>query len=215
MFLPTALLSLLSFTTVLNLLHCFLLGMAETRSNTTLYVGGRTGERAGDCRVVSINPKCRSLREWGKWALLEDALTALQSSGWCTPVHSTLTPSLGNKNLALLDSPRSSFSQKTPVRRSQLPLQAPSAALQPNTCPWLCHMPKLCPKCLNSQSGASFNAFVSFSLSLQWSPIERSLAVVPTTSQRSLCKNSHLKTSKEKSLFLLKTKKNYLRVLFR
>lgn len=152
---------------------------------------GRTGGQ-GTAVEQSINPKCRSLR---KWALLKDAVTALQSSGWCTPVHSILSPSLVNKKFALLDSPHSSFSQKTPVRR-QLPWQAPSAALQPTTCPWLCHMPKLHASRLDSQSGASFNVVVLFLLSLQWSPIERSLAVVPTACQRSLCKNSHFKRLK-------------------
>lgn len=89
--------------------------------------------------------------------------------------------------------------------------------LQPLSSPlrmWLCPTPRLGPSCLDSQSGAAFNAFVYFWLSLQWSHIEQSPAVAPTTCQRSLCKNSHFETSKEKSLFSLKSKKNYSRVLF-
>lgn len=57
MFLPTALLSLLSFRTVLTLLHCFLFGKAQMRRiNTTVHVCGRTGERPGDFHVAPINP---------------------------------------------------------------------------------------------------------------------------------------------------------------
>lgn len=126
--------------------------------------------------------------------LLEDAVTALQSSGWHTQAHSIFSSSLVNKKFALLDSPHSSFSQCSKRHQSgdsfhcQL-LQLPPSLLRAHGC----YMPKLHPNCLDSQSGSSFNALVSFSWSLQWYPIERSLAVVSTTCQRSLCKNSHFK----------------------
>lgn len=119
MFVPTALLSLLFFATILTLLHCFLFGMAERRSNTTLCWEKRQEGGQGTAVEQSINPKCRSLRKWGKWALLEGAVTALQSSGWCAPVHSILSCSLVNKNLVLLDSPQSSFSQCSERHQSE------------------------------------------------------------------------------------------------
>lgn len=81
MFVPTALLSLLSITTVLTLLRYFLFGMAQTRrSNTTVYVCERTGERPGDCHVAPINPNADHLGSEESehyWRMLLQHCTAL------------------------------------------------------------------------------------------------------------------------------------------
>lgn len=75
------LLSLVSFTTVLTLLHYFLFGMAQTgRINIIVYVCGRTGERPGDCHVAPINPNADHLGSEDSehyWRVLLQHCTAL------------------------------------------------------------------------------------------------------------------------------------------
>lgn len=135
MFAPTALLSLLSFMTVLTLLRYFLFAMAQMRRiNTTVYACGRTGERPGNCHVAPINPDADHLGSEESehyWRMLLQHYRALAGAPQFT---ASFPPSLVNNNFALLHSPHSSFTRcykKAPVRSSQLPPQAPSAALQP------------------------------------------------------------------------------------
>lgn len=138
MFVPTALLSLLSFTTALTLLHYCLFGMAQMRRiNITVYVCGRTGERPGDGHVAPISPNADHLgseesKHYGR--MLSQHCTALAGAPQLTAsfppslVNYTRTLHSWTAHIAVFhDAPK----DRKKVRSSQLPLQPPSAALQP------------------------------------------------------------------------------------
>lgn len=137
MFVSTALLTLLSFTNILTLLHYFLFGMAQLRRiNTSLCVWGRTAERPGDRHMAPITPNADDSGGEGSehhWRRLPQQRRALAGAPQFT---ASLPPSLVSNTRTLHSwtvhaAGFFTMLQEVSVRSNQSLPVSPSAALWP------------------------------------------------------------------------------------